>query len=175
VSFSICPCPVTGGCSQTQAETKGKYLSLFLKGKILQIRSPHKKFLSPDLGNRIRTPFLLFLVKLVDPDHVRIRNYMHFGFWWIFWRVRIRGSGSGFASYSGITFLSTDSGNRIRTHSHYFSFNSRIRITSGSGIICISGFDEFFDGSGSGFAFHSSIKFLSPDSEIRIRTHLHYL
>ena len=30
VTLFICPCPVTGGCGQTQAETKGKYL-LFLK------------------------------------------------------------------------------------------------------------------------------------------------
>jgi hypothetical protein len=30
VTLFICPCPVAGGCGQTQAETKGKYL-LFLK------------------------------------------------------------------------------------------------------------------------------------------------
>jgi hypothetical protein len=83
-------------------------------------------------------------------------------------RIRIR------VCVLGIKFLSPDSGNRIRTHSHYFFVNSWIRITSGSRIICISSFDEFFDGSRSGFAFHSSIKFLSPDSEIRIRTHSHY-
>jgi hypothetical protein len=45
--------------------------------------------------------------------------------------------------------LNPDPGIRIRMHWHYFWYNSRIRTTSGSEIICILHFDDFFDGSGS--------------------------
>ncbi len=52
-----------------------------------------------------------------------------------------------------------DSRIRIRRHSPLVWYDSRIRTTSGSGIICIFCFDEFFlrirtQGSGSGFASH---------------------
>ncbi len=55
-----------------------------------------EKFLNPDPD-----PFALVLVQFADPDLVRIRHCAHFMFSWFFWQVRIRGSGSGFASHSG--------------------------------------------------------------------------
>ncbi len=60
----------------------------------VRIKIPESVFKNPDPA-----AFAFSLVWFADPDHVRIRNHLHFLFWWIFLRIRTQGSGSGFASH----------------------------------------------------------------------------
>ena len=60
----------------------------------VRIKIPESGFKNPDPD-----AFAFDLVWFADPDHVRIRNHLHFLFWWIFLRIRTQGSGSGFASH----------------------------------------------------------------------------
>ncbi len=60
----------------------------------VRIKIPESGFKNPDPD-----AFAFNLVRLADPDHVRIQNHLHFLFWWIFLQIRTQGSGSGFASH----------------------------------------------------------------------------
>ncbi len=60
----------------------------------VRIKIPESGFKNPDPD-----AFAFSLVWFADPDHVRIRNHLHYLFWWIFLQIRTQGSGSRFASH----------------------------------------------------------------------------
>ncbi len=60
----------------------------------VRIKIPESGFKNPDPD-----AFAFSLVWFADPDHVRIRNHLHFLFFLIFLRIRTQGSGSWFASH----------------------------------------------------------------------------
>ncbi len=69
------------------------------------------KILESGFGNPNPDAFALLLVQFADPDHVRIRNYLHFAFRWLFLmdpdpriQIRVRVSPNSFGKNFNIIF-----------------------------------------------------------------------
>ncbi len=78
-------------CSPIRSGGGGPYRMVRIRCESgVRIKIPESGFLNPN-----PYAFALLLVWFVDPDHVRIRNYLHFAFRWVFLmdpdlRIRIR-------------------------------------------------------------------------------------